>query len=219
MREPTVADLMTRQVVTVVPDTPFRELVGTMLAHDLHALPVIDLTGHPIGVVTDVDTLTKLEYHGGTDYLPLLAGAGCRARWRKAPGINATHLMSTPAPTVAEDTPVAAALHALADVGDVYVVDTHGILIGTVTRCHVLPLLLRSDLDVQADLERDIRVPAYEVGKVTIQVTGGVVTLTGKLRLRSTADSVCWTAQRTPGVVTVHNNLRHDIDDSLITGL
>jgi CBS-domain-containing membrane protein len=74
MREPPVADLRTRQVITVVPDTPFRELVGIMLAHDLQALPVIDLTGHPIGVVPDIDTLTKLEYHGGADFVPLLAG-------------------------------------------------------------------------------------------------------------------------------------------------
>jgi CBS-domain-containing membrane protein len=47
MREPAVADLMTRQVITVVPDAPFRELVGTMLAHDPQALPVIDLVGQP----------------------------------------------------------------------------------------------------------------------------------------------------------------------------
>jgi CBS domain-containing protein len=219
MREPTVADLMTRQVITVVPDTPFRELVGIMVSYDLHALPVIDLAAHPIGVVLEADTLTKLEYHGGTDYPPLLAGARCRARWRKAPGINAADLMTTPAPTVTADTPVSTALHTLADTSHIYAVDDNGTLIGTLNRHDVLPLLLRSDHAIQADIEHNTRVPSHEVRRVTVQVTGGIVTLTGTLRLRSTADSICRTAHRTPGVITVHNNLRHDIDDSLITGL
>jgi CBS-domain-containing membrane protein len=45
MREPTVAVFANRRVITAVPATPFRKLVGTMIAHDLDALPVIDLTG------------------------------------------------------------------------------------------------------------------------------------------------------------------------------
>jgi CBS domain-containing protein len=219
MPEPAVAELMTRQVIAVVPDTPFRELVGTMLAHDLHTLPVIDLTGHPIGIVTDVDTLTKLEYHGGADYPPLLAGAHRRTRWRKASGINAADLMTTPAPTVTAGTPISTALHTLADASHIYVVDDSGRLTGTLTRRDVLPLFLRSDHAIQADIEHNVLVPAYEAHNVTVQVTGGIVTLTGTVRLRSTADHVLRTAQRTPGVITVHNNLRHDIDDSLITGL
>lgn len=219
MREPAVAELMTRQVITVVPDTPFRELVGTMLAHDLQALPVIDLAGHPIGVVTDIDTLTKLEYHCGADYPPLLAGAHCRTRWRKASGINAADLMTTPAPTVTADTLISAALHTFADANRIYVVDNSGTLTGTLTRLDVLPLLLRSDHTIQTDIERNTFVPAYEAHKVTVQVSGGIVTLTGKLRLRSTADYVCRTAHRVPGVITVHNKLRYDIDDSLITGI
>jgi len=50
MRESTVADVMTRHVITAVPDTPFKELVRMLLAHDIDALPVIDSAGrtpHP----------------------------------------------------------------------------------------------------------------------------------------------------------------------------
>jgi CBS domain-containing protein len=219
MRDPAVADLMTRQVIAVVPDTPFRELVGTMLAHDLQALPVIDLAGRPIGLVTEVDTLTKLEYHGGADYPPLLAGTRCRTRWRKAFGIVAADLMTTPAPTVTATTPISTALHSLADAGHIYVVDGNGTLTGTLTRHDVLALLLRDDHAIKADIEHNALVPAYEAHKITVQVTDGIVTLTGTLRLRSTADNVCLVAYRVPGVITVHNNLRHDIDDFLITGL
>lgn len=219
MREPTVADLMTRQVITVVPDTPFRELVDTMLAHDLQALPVIDLVGQPIGVVTDVDTLTKLEYHGGADYLPLLAGAACRARWHRASGVNAADLMTTPAPTITANAPLTAASHALACARYLYVVDKTGRLVGTLARHDVLRLLLRSDTAIQTDIQRGARVPAAETQRVTVHVTNGVVTLSGTVRLRSTADSLCGIAYRVPGVVTVHNDLRYDIDDFMITGL
>jgi CBS domain-containing protein len=220
MREPAVADVMTRQVITAVPDTPFRELVGTMLAHDLDALPVIDLAGHPIGVVTDIDTLTKLEYHGGADYLPLLASGQCRTRWRKSSGVNATDLMTTPPPTITAAARITTALHALADgARRLFVVDNAGLLAGTLTRHDLLGLLLRDDSAIRADIERTALVPASEVRNVTVEVTDGIVALSGKLRLRSTTESVYRVALCVPGVITVHNDLRYDIDDMLITGL
>jgi CBS domain-containing protein len=61
-----------------VADTPFKELVGTMIARDMDALVVIDPAGRPVGVVTEADVLTKLEFHGGADYPPLLAGSHSR---------------------------------------------------------------------------------------------------------------------------------------------
>ncbi|QIZ37084.1 CBS domain-containing protein [Saccharopolyspora sp. ASAGF58] len=42
MREPSVADVMNPHAITVVPGTPFKELVGTMIARDIDALVVID---------------------------------------------------------------------------------------------------------------------------------------------------------------------------------
>lgn len=220
MREPTVAELMTRQVITIVPDTPFREVVGTMLTHDVHALPVIDLAGRPIGVVTSVDTLAKLEYHGGADYPPLLTGTRRRARWRKASGVNAAHLMTTPAPIIGMRASLTHALRAMAgDEARLYVVDDSGQLVGKLARHDLLRLLLRSDGAILADIERSALVPASETRRVTIRVDAGVVTLSGTLRLHSTTEGVCRAAHRVPGVITVHNELRYDIDDFLITGI
>ncbi|RSM85282.1 CBS domain-containing protein [Kibdelosporangium aridum] len=81
MGEPTVAEVMTRQVITAVPDTPFKELAGAMLAHGIDVLPVVDLDGRPLGVVSEADVMTKLEFHGGADPTPMLAGPRCRSRW------------------------------------------------------------------------------------------------------------------------------------------
>ena len=221
MGEPAVARLMTRHVITAVPDTPFRELVGTMIVHDLDALPIIDLAGRPVGVVTEVDALAKVEFHGGADYLPLLAGSRCRARWRKSSGLTAADLMTTPAPTTTADTPLTTAVHALTTEGvrQLFVVDSAGRLAGVVTRHDVLRLFLRSDSAIQADIERDAVVLVRGDRQIAVQVADGVVTLQGTLTLRSTTENVCRVAQCVPGVVTVHNNLRYDVDDLMITGL
>lgn len=114
MREPIVADVMTRRVVTAVPDTPFKELAGTLLAHNIDAIPVIDIAGRPLGVVTDADVLTKLEFHGGDDPSPLLAGTQCRSRWRKSTGLFASDLMTSPVVTTTPNTRVSAAIRLLA---------------------------------------------------------------------------------------------------------
>jgi hypothetical protein len=52
LRELFVADPMTRHVITVVADTPFKELTGTTIVHDFDTLPVIDLDGRLVGWVT-----------------------------------------------------------------------------------------------------------------------------------------------------------------------
>ncbi len=220
VREPAVADLMIRQVITIVPDTPVREIAGLMLAHDLGALPVIDAVGCPVGVVTDVDVLAKLEYHAGGDYRPLLAGAGSRARWRKASGMTAADLMTSPAPAVVVGTSLTTALHALAEEARrIYVVDDSGRLAGVLARRDVLHLLLRGDTAIQADIEHSVGVSTEDSHRVTVEVADGVVTLTGTLRLRSDAQSLCRAVHYVPGVMAVRNDLRYDIDDYLITGL
>jgi CBS-domain-containing membrane protein len=142
MGEPTVADMMTRSVVTVVPDSPFKELVGTMIAHDLDALPVIDLAGRPAGVVEDVDVLTKIEFRGGADLPPLLAGGRCRVRWHKSSGLTAADIMTTPPATITGRNTLAAAVGKLATPGArrLSVVDHTGRLVGVVSRQEILRL-------------------------------------------------------------------------------
>lgn len=221
MHEPTVAAFMNPRVITAVPDTPFRELVGTMIAHDLDALPVIDLTGRPLGVVTDADVHAKLEFHNGTDSPPLLAGAHCRARWRKSSGATAADLMTTPAATINEHAPLTEAIHMLGTARRVYVTDHTHRLVGVLTRHDTLRLFLRSDHAIQADIERDILTPVRtaEARHLTVHVTHGIVTLEGTLTLHSTAETLYHHTHHVPGVIAVHNNLHYTVDDLLITGM
>ncbi|PXY17006.1 MULTISPECIES: CBS domain-containing protein [Pseudonocardiaceae] len=221
MRELTVADVMTRQVITAVPDTTFRELVGTMIVHGLDALPVIDHSGRPIGVVAEADTLTKLEFHGGADQAPLFAGTRRRNRWYKAHGLTAADLMTRPALTVIDDSTLDRAVHAMADHGvrRLYVVEHTGHLVGVLTRHDALRLFLRSDSAILADIERAILGKATRTRRLTVRVTDGIVTLDGTLALHSAVERAKIITSRVPGVIAVHNNLRYDLDDLMITGL
>jgi len=221
MREPTVADVMTRRVITAVPDTPFKELAGAMLAHGVDALPVIDSIGRPIGVVAETDILTKLEFHGGADPSPLLAGSHCRGRWRKSSALLAADLMTRPAITTTPGIPVSAAIHLLARmrIRQLCVVSCDGNLVGILARRDALHLFVRDDSFIEADIERALATTGRQANRVVVQVADGIATLDGTLTLHSSVQRAGHATHRVPGVIAVYNNLRYDIDDLMITGL
>ncbi|MCE7002046.1 CBS domain-containing protein [Kibdelosporangium philippinense] len=221
MGEPAVAEVMTRQVITAVPDTPFKELAGAMLAHGIDVLPVIDIDGRPLGVVSEADVLTKLEFHGGADPTPMFAGPRCRSRWYKSLALHAADLMTTPPITTTPGTPVSTAIHLMARmrIRQICVVACSGHLIGMLARRDALHLFVRGDSAIEADIERVITTKTRRPNQVTVHVTDGVVTLDGTLTLHSAVQRAGVAAHHIPGVVAVRNNLRYDIDDLMITGL
>jgi CBS domain-containing protein len=221
MREPVVADVMTRQVVTAVRDTPFKELVGTMIARDIDALPVVDRAGRPVGVVDEADVLAKLEFHCGADYPPLFAGQRRRARWHKSSGLVAADVMTAPANTITEHTRLGAATHALAtqDIRRLCVVDQAGRLVGLLSRQDVLRVFLRCDSIIAADVERELAAAVRGPHRITVRVADGVVTLTGRLALRSAAENAGRIAHCVPGVIAVNSDLAYETDDLMIIGL
>ncbi|KAA2265927.1 CBS domain-containing protein [Solihabitans fulvus] len=221
MHEPTAADVMTRQVITAVPDTPFLVLAGLLAAHGIGALPVLDPTGRPIGVVEDIDVLAKLEFHAGADGPPLLAGARCRARWRKSSGLTAADLMSRRMLAVTEGTSLAVVVRVLAGerLRQLFVVDGGGRLVGVLARRDVLRLYLRGDRAIQTDIDRTLAGLAAYPFTISAYVADGVVALEGRLPLRSTAERAIRLASHVSGVIAVRDNLRYDVDDLMITGL
>jgi CBS domain-containing protein len=54
-------DVMTREVVAVAPDTPTREIARILLEHGISAVPVVDSTGAPIGMVSEGDLIGRTE--------------------------------------------------------------------------------------------------------------------------------------------------------------
>jgi len=182
-------------------------------------------TGRPVGVVSERDLLTKMEYHGGTDPAPLLPGSACRARWRKSRALVAADLMGTPVITAPAHTAVgvAAQLMATHRLCLLCVTDHAGVLIGVLSRADLLRLYLRSDGVIQADIEADIdnaltgavRAPH----RVSARVRDAVVTLEGTVNLHSTALNAARIAHHVNGVIAVRNQIQFDLDDHMITGM
>jgi acetoin utilization protein AcuB len=67
-----VESAMTRHVITVKPETPVIEAVQLMLEHRFNSLPVVDDTGAPIGMLTEVDVF-RLVIKAARDYVKLVA--------------------------------------------------------------------------------------------------------------------------------------------------
>lgn len=213
-----VASVMTTTVITVRPQTPFKDVVALMAEHDVSALPVVDGANRPIGVVSEADVLTKQEFRGGSDRIPSHDRAGLE-RWIRSLALVAGELMTSPIRTIAVDVPLTAAARQLAKAGvrRLLVVDEHGSLVGVLSRRDLMRVYLRSDDEIRAEVEDLLASSVMGAGPGTVKVAvrGGVTTVDGVLQRRRQVDSVSRLVPTVTGVVAVRNNLRWMVDDLL----
>ena len=219
MREPTVASLMTREVVTAEPATPFKDLVARLTEGAFSALPVVDADGRPVGVVSEADLIPKEEYRGGTEDAPsLFAGRDTRHRWQQAHGTTAADVMTSPVITAGPDEAASAAAHRLAVEGvrRLFVVDADGRLAGVLSRRDLLRVFLRTDDQIERQVATQVlqRTLWLEPTAVDVAVADGVVTLTGHLERRSEVEIAVRLTRALPGVVAVVGELTHSWDDT-----
>lgn len=180
----TVADVMTRKVVAVLPGADFKELVTTMLRWKVTALPVVEGEGRVVGVVSEADLLLKEEFHehrlGLVEQLRRLDATA------KAGSRRANELMTSPAITVAPGAslPYAARLMATRRVKRLPVVDASGTIQGIVSRSDLLKVFLRPDDEVAAVVRRDVVEHLFPLSRqqVDVRVDAGVVILSGQVR-------------------------------------
>ena len=145
--ELTCADVMTRDVVAIAPETTVRDARRLLRRHDIKALPVIDAQRHVRGIVTRADLVDDhLNAHQGRR---LAMRVGIRlARWfaPRTGTDDAVHtLMSAPVRTVATTTPIADLMAIFAGRGHhhVPVVDAQQRLAGIVTQADLISGLHR----------------------------------------------------------------------------
>jgi CBS domain-containing protein len=224
MAELVVAGVMHRDPITVPGTARFKDVVCVLLASDAGAVPVVDAANRPVGIVTEIDLLANLAFHGGTDAVPILGGASARRRRRKASAPTAAELMTSPAPVVAPGTRASTAARRLAEpsMPPLCVVDQQISLIGILCRRDLLSLYRKPDADIVADVRAAIDAsrdrPTRSPAAIDVEVDAGVVTLNGTMTYRSRAEHAAFTASRVAGVVAVHNQLRYDVDDLMIAG-
>ncbi len=54
-------DVMTRDVVSVTSDTPVRKIASLLVKNRISAVPVVDRSGVPIGIVSEGDLIGRRE--------------------------------------------------------------------------------------------------------------------------------------------------------------
>jgi CBS domain-containing membrane protein len=133
-----VAEIMTKDVAAVFGDTPLKDVASIMAASNVSGVPVIDVDGKVIGVVSEKDLLSVMGGGSAKTFMEVMAqclkGRSCLA----IPVIEkvAGDIMSAPALTVREDTPVVEVAELLTQKGvnRVPVVDSNGRMVGIVSR-------------------------------------------------------------------------------------
>ncbi len=139
-------DVMTTEVVSVVPDTPTQTIARVLLDHAISAVPVVDAGGAPIGMVSEGDLIGR----NGADrdarrdwWLAMLAEGEYLSpqflEQLKAPKHIAREIMAAPVVSVGEDAEVSeiARLLAAHRIKRVPVV-RGGRLVGIVSRADLL---------------------------------------------------------------------------------
>jgi CBS domain-containing protein len=216
-------DVMTQPVVSVAATASVLDAVRIMLQKKISGLPVVDTSGHLIGIVTEGDFLRRIET--GTlrrrpRWIEFFVGPGRLAQeYVHASGRKVDEIMTPDVQTVAEDT-------SLDEI--VQLMERHGIkrvpvlrereLVGIVTRQNLMRALVRtakaapklstSDAAIRERLLAHLDAqPWAPVGAIDIAVSNGVVTLSGMLTDDRQRQALCVAAENIPGVKKIEDRL------------
>ncbi|MBB5801165.1 CBS domain-containing protein [Saccharothrix ecbatanensis] len=203
-----VRDLMTRDVVTVSPESPARDAAALLATKGFTALPVVDGAGTLVGVVTETDALR--------DRLPvdprtLVHGEPSRAR--AVPRRTVADVMSEPVVAAAPGTDVAELARSMVRHGarSACVVDGKR-LVGIVTRRDMLRAISRDDRTLAAEVLHRLSLYA-DAHRWTVSVVDGRVSIVDTVDDECDRHVAAVLAGAVPGVVDVRfPEARHAVD-------
>ena len=209
-----VADVMTKDVLTVGPEEDFKTCARLMQTHNVSALPVVDRRGRLLGILSESDLLAKERERGAER--PFLG-----IRWGEdgiAGARTAAEAMTSPAISIAATStiPEAARLMYREAVKRLPVIERSGKLLGIVSRADLLKTFTRSDASIRKDVVDDVirRSLALDPKDVTVKVHDGLVELRGELESKSLCNVLVRMTERVEGTVGVESALTYRLDDS-----
>jgi CBS domain-containing protein len=71
-----VSEIMTREVITVSPETPIHEVARLIFDRNLTGMPVVDGEGKVVGIITEYDLMSRSEHIHLPTYMNLLGQLG-----------------------------------------------------------------------------------------------------------------------------------------------
>jgi len=218
-----VADVMTRQVVTIDKDAPIGTAARLLLEHRISGLPVVDGAGNLEGIITEGDFLRRAET--GTQrrrprWLEFILGPGRLAQeYVHTHGRRVADVMTRRVHTVAEDTPLDVVVQRMEKHRiKRFPVVQDGKLVGIVSRANLLRALAAVAQEVPnsdendgrirdaffTELERQPWAPRTSINPV---VRNGVVELWGNIFDEREREALCVMARNLCGVKDVQDHL------------
>jgi CBS domain-containing protein len=218
-----VADVMTRNVISIPPDATVEDAVNHMLAHQISGLFVVDKAGDLAGVITEGDLLRRDEL--GTErhrpwWLRLLASPARQAAdFTRANGRHVRDVMTEDVVTVADDAPLETVVETMEHYRIKRLpVTANGRVVGVVSRSDLLRALIgrvRSVAPLASD-DRTIRTtildtmeaqPWAPTTTLNVSVANGVVDLWGTITNEEERHGIRVIAENVDGVKQVHDHL------------
>jgi CBS domain-containing protein len=141
-------DIMTTQVFSVKRKTPLTEVAELMARENISGVPVVNEDSKPAGIISEKDFLAHMGSRDKTHFMSVVAecltgksGVAAPIRSQKAEDI-----MTSPAVTVAEDTPAIeiAGIFTKKNINRVPVINNKGKLTGIVARADVMRASLKN---------------------------------------------------------------------------
>jgi CBS domain-containing protein len=215
-----VADVMTRNVITVGPDATVEDAAKLMLERHVSGLVVATDAGQLAGIVTEHDLLRRAEL--GTErqrswWQRIITSVGHQAAdFTHAHGRRVSDVMTKDVVTAGAETPLEE-LVALMEQNHIkrVPVTENGIVAGVVSRADLLRALITSSEDAAPSVPTDDRsvrqAIADALGKtgwapvstLGVEVKDGVAELSGVITTDAERRAICVLAENTPGVTRV----------------
>ena len=215
-----IRDMMTTNVVTVSPRTPFKTVVSLLGAHRISAVPVVDEADKVVGIVSESDLLAKVVAGDRSGQRLPGTRSDRRAIRARTGAETAADLMTAEPITVRADKSLseAARLAAAHHVRRLPVVVANETLVGIITRSDMLAVFLREDDAVRRRLVEHVLPREFNLDPAGFEVTvrDGIVTLRGEVPRRLLIHSLIASVRHTAGVIAVHDHLTYAVDDSVL---
>lgn len=212
-----VEEVMTRDVRTVTPSTPLKDVAALLAEHRISGIPVVE-DGRVVGVVSEADILVKerAEKPGRPGLLGLLLDDTADVE-AKLQARTAGDAMTSPAITIGPGRSITEAAAKMIDKGvnRLPVVDDEGKLVGIVTRADLVRAFLRSDEQIEHEIREDVILRTLWIPpeNLSVSVSKGEVTIAGHVETKAEAELVETFVARVPGVVSVNSRLTWETEE------
>jgi CBS domain-containing protein len=218
-----VSDVMTRRIVSVMPEATIGHAIRLMLDNHISGLPVIDDKDKLVGIVSEGDFLRRSET--GTErkrsrWLDAFLGQSAPANdYVRSHGLKVKEVMTRKPITLQEDTPLDQVVHLMEShrVKRLPVVRGEKV-VGIVSRANLMralasiyraaPKSSKGDAAIRSQILLEIAKQDWSVGvDVDVVVRDGIADIWGSIAELAQRDALKVLVERTPGVKQVEDHL------------